>query len=265
MNEYRIKLGSFNKLNESVGLSFFDFLIKYNGGIYMPSKCDVYEPLKRKFDPNNFSEQLNWLLKPSGFLMFRNLKANFSGNIENKEKAIVYVTKNGQKVPFGNSKPSFFKYEITLRIKSEREDELILFLKNLYIAIGGDYAFLTLEADYVNQNFVKEVVFGGATIERFAGSNLNEFIPGVYWVNVYGKPYEALVNKTIINNVVPFEELGNGDLLLKIYETPDAYNSLKALELKDKFKEIVGGVYFFNKEKLSNEGGMYAYFKGKLV
>lgn len=263
MKQFILKIASFAELSEVTARSFFDFLISYQGGIYTPDKCDAYEPLKKKFKKDDYSEQLTWLLKPSGLLIFKDSKGNFLGNIENKQKAIVYVEKNGKKVPFGNAKTSFIKFEITLWVKTDAPEKLIEFFRKLYLATEGGYGFLALEEEYVEQNFIKEIIFGGNIKERFAGDNFNEYVPGVYWVNMFGDAYRDLFANVLSDNEFLLEDK-KGVIFIRMHKHPEDFSSSEGLSAKKKIRSLVGGNYIFDKNNLVDTSDLYSYFQERL-
>lgn len=264
MKQFRIKIASFTNLNESIARDFFKLLIDYENGVFKPLKCDTNEPLKEDFDEYDFNKQLSWLQKPSGILIFNN-NSKFLGNIENKQKEIVYIEKNGKQVPFGNAKQNFIKFEITLWIKSNEPKKLERFFRKLYSEVKGGYGFLTMEDDYIQQNFVKEVVFGGYIKERFAGDNLNEWIPGIYWLNIFGKHYRQIVEPEILERELQINIEDNGEsIFIEAFNDPEAFNKPDAQSNKSKIRKLIGEDYIFNKYKIDSSSNLYSYFESKI-
>ncbi len=249
-NVYRIKLACLKKINNETIKLFFDYLKTFEGGKYFPAKCDVYEPVKTVLHPNDYNKQVNWLLQPASSLICKTKDGVFLGIIENKTKAEIFVIQNGKKTPFGNQEENIFKTEITIWIKSNDYNHLAIFIKELYERLECDYGFLTLEDDYLNQNFIRKVIHNDITIEEFVGDNLNDFIPGIYWLNFFGNlPMFHHIHKINLNDFYT-EKLKNNSLLVKVFEHPSDYNKRYAFINTKKLRSLIGEKYIFDKSDI---------------
>lgn len=128
-----------------------DFFINYDTGFFIPEKCDAYEPIGEKFNPNDLSGPLKWLSQPGSALYLKKIKKfKYEGVIENNCLALVW-DEDGQ--PLSKNKESYSKRdpyylsEIKLfieykLIKLKSVDYLIDFFEKLYSVLVGEYGYI---------------------------------------------------------------------------------------------------------------------------
>src|SRR3990172_5488928 len=81
-------------------------LVEFGGGIFMPEKCDVYEPLREKFDPVNIDTPVRWLTHPGADFKFkRNRPIWIEGYIHNGKFPQMWI-REGRHKPRVELKPT---------------------------------------------------------------------------------------------------------------------------------------------------------------
>src|SRR5690554_4311912 len=62
-----------------------ELIAHYDNGFFLPEKCDAYEPIREKFDPNNLSAPIRWLSQPGSAVYLKKIKPfKYEGVIENQ-------------------------------------------------------------------------------------------------------------------------------------------------------------------------------------
>ncbi len=128
-----------------------EFFSVYDNGFLRPEKCDAYEPVKDKFNPENLSEPIRWLSQPGGAVYIKKIKKfKFEGVIENHCLAMVWDEKgiplSKNKDTYSNRDPLylseiklFVDYRIT---KLKSKDYLFDFFRKLFIEVNGEYGYV---------------------------------------------------------------------------------------------------------------------------
>lgn len=127
------------------------FIANYDNGFFLPEKCDAYEPIREKFNPNDLKAPISWLSQPGCAVYLKKIKPlKFEGVIENHCLAMVW-DENG--VPLSMNKGSYaerdpyYLGEIWLHIdekiiKLKSQNYLFEFFLKLFENIKGEYGFI---------------------------------------------------------------------------------------------------------------------------
>lgn len=71
------------------------FMATYDDGFYCPEKCDVYEPIREPFDPDDLSVPIRWLSQTSGRVMMKRTKPfRYEGFVENMRFSNYWIDGN---------------------------------------------------------------------------------------------------------------------------------------------------------------------------
>jgi hypothetical protein len=192
-----MKLFSRRPLDADFAKAQLRFLATFSEGVFAPEKCDVYEPLKQKFDPADLEVPVRWLTQPGGECKFKRTRpVSIEGYIANLRFAPLQVrpTEKSEWHEFVPSVPEpVFCTRWTLwidlaAVRKKGLDILKRFLVEAFRVAEADYAFLTTEADYKGKNFSVSRDSQG-TLEEFVGDDPEKGIPGLYWMNLFGPLY----------------------------------------------------------------------------
>lgn len=134
-----------------------DFFARHDDGFFLPEKCDAYEPIREKFEPNNLNAPIRWLSQPGGAVYLKKIKPfKYEGVLENNCLAMVW-DENGN--PLSSNKEAYSKRdpyylgELKLFIEKriielKSEDYLFKFFNDLSELINMEYGYIK---DYNDQ------------------------------------------------------------------------------------------------------------------
>ena len=207
-----------------------EWLAGYDQGRYCPEKCDIYEPLKVKFDASNLSEPMRWLSQPAAqFLFKRGRPVPMEGNLRNRRFAEIRVS-NGRKGestvrPPRVPEPIFLSVWTvwigTAAVQKFGLDSLRAFMTGAFDVAQADYAFLASEADYRRKNFsvTRE---GNSTVEQFVGDEPQRGLPGLYWMNLFGPAYTEWFGRPTLKSLdaTRVEDRGPRGFILEFGASP---------------------------------------------
>jgi len=171
---------------------YLQFMANYKDGLFRPDRCDVYEPIREVFDPQDLKAPARWLSQVSGRVMLKKLKPfRYEGFVENMRHPDIWV--GNSKIPMPSVPDPVFVTEwcfwLDRRILKKMALETVRqFFIDLFLETHGDYGFLTPEEDHKTKNYVSQPTRTG-TSYFFEGDKLEEGLPGIYWGNIFGKIY----------------------------------------------------------------------------
>lgn len=205
-------------------------LALFGDGVFRPERCDVYEPLREKFDLDDLSKPIRWLVQPGGEFKFkRNRPLRIQGYISNK----LFPQMRGRAhraAEWEDFKPSvpepLFCTQWAVWIDSAAAQEkgaefLRCFLTEMFRTSEADYGFLTTESDHKAKNFLVQRDSEG-TVEKFVGDDPEKGLPGLYWLNVFGRVYVDWFGRERIKQVPAtlIQENPEGSVLLQFGDMP---------------------------------------------
>ena len=144
--EYSQTIQGMGKISSNNSKSILEFFANYDNGFFLPEKCDAYEPIREKFDPNNLEPPLRWLSQPGSAVYLKKIKSfKFEGVIENERIAPIWEDGNNF-LSISPIDPYYLGYvwlhldEKLLKLKSK--DYLFEFFSKLYKIMSGEYGFI---------------------------------------------------------------------------------------------------------------------------
>src|SRR5258708_8910196 len=86
------------------------------------------------------------------------------------------------------------------------------------------------------------------------GRDFGKYLPGLFWMNFFGKPYVKLIGKSRLASTpsVTVQEVDEG-LCLKLYEDPFKWSESLNRKSEEKALQHIGVQYFFQKENQAPE------------
>lgn len=230
-------------LNYRIGRELMLFLSTYEDGFLTPEKCDVYEPIRHKFNPHDFSEVLTWFnrLNNMGITFKRSKPIRYELSVEDYSKTPRNIK-------------SELNYSLDLKVTKLKSEEFVIdFFKKLFAILKADFGFLTLSKDYDLKNHLV-VEEEGYIKESYVGQTLEkEGLPGLYWVNIFSKSYVEWFGKSKFDKLKCWrkEELPDGSILVQFCEKPEDSLSESTLKSQEIVKKILGNDVFFDIHKLN--------------
>jgi len=229
----------------------------------MPERCDVYEPLREKFDPEHIEEPIRWLTTRGGDFKFRRTRpVGIFGYLENRLFSPTWI-RHGKKGPWEELKPKvpepIFCTHWVVWINRTAAlklgvDFLEDFLLTIYHASESDYGFLTAEEDHKDKNYLRydaDDPIGG----KFVGDDPEEGIPGLYWMNLFGPLYVNWFGKERFEGLpsTATKFLPDGSVFIQFGNSPDAWSSGEVVAQQRKAIAILGQQAFFDISRASRK------------
>ena len=227
--EYTTRLAKLS-IKSIDGHKLLRHLADYDSGFYRPEKCDVYEPVREVFDPDNLSDPVRWLAQPGGRVLFKKKKPfKYEGFLENMRLGPVWCYEGKKQVVKKGVPDPIFVTEwclwIDLRVtKWKSLDDVKQFFVDLFLVSEGDYGVLAIEEDVIQKNYLTAEL-GARHGSYFAGTKLELSLPGMYWANVFGKMYVDWFGKDKFVSLPCFhkKELRNGSYYVQSSDDPFYY------------------------------------------
>jgi hypothetical protein len=254
--ELVMRLYSSRRLDEKFARSQLDALIHFAGGIFLPERCDVYEPLREKFDPMQLEDPVRWLTTPGGDFKFRRTRpVGIFGFLENNLFGPAWVrdTKKGPRQELKPTVPEpifctrWVVWINTTAALKRGSGFLEEFLVTLFRSSECDYGFLTPQPDYDRKNYlISEDSLG--TSMKYIGDDPEKGIPGLYWMNLFGPLYVNWFGKERFDELpcTTKEFLQGGLAFIQFGKSPDAWPSAEVAAHQRKAIEILGERAFFD-------------------
>ncbi len=81
---------------------------------------------------------------------------------------------------------------------------------------------------------------------RAVGRDFGRFLPGVFWVNFFGRPYVDLLGKQCLRSAPNAEPVGDG-VLISVGDDPRQWGEPAAVSVEQKVRHLLGPELFFTK------------------
>lgn len=123
-----------------------EFIANYDNSFFLPEKCNAYEPINEKFDPNNLNAPIRWLSQPGCAVYLKKIKPfKYEGVIENERFAPIWDDNKNFLPPI--AKEPYYSGYIWLHIdekinKLKSQDYFFEFFYKLFEHIKGEYGFI---------------------------------------------------------------------------------------------------------------------------
>jgi len=252
----KLKMEVFSKrsLTAENSLDQLRLLSDFENGLFRPTKCDTSEPVREKFDPNDLTEPVRWLSQPGAYFQFKQSKPfHIEGFIHNCKRAQLWTRekKRGPLVPIVPKfpEPRFVGHWVVwmdLRLlESVGPDTLKRFFKEACSVSQSEYGYLASEEDQKLKNFLvrkEEEV----TTTRFIGNDPEFGIPGLYWVNMFGRDYVKWFDDAKQRIPASVEDLPKGGMLIQFGQTPLAWQSEAVVKQQQETMSVLGTDKFFD-------------------
>jgi len=117
-------------------------------------------------------------------------------------------------------------------------------LEALCSDLSPPYAYGRMSAEFDTKN----ISHGGGGAEA-VGVNVSKALPGLYWLNFFGRPYRDLIGRECLLSAPAHEvrELDDG-VLLALHENPRAWDTPGYRAREKQVREHLGPQYFFSKD-----------------
>jgi hypothetical protein len=248
--EYSRRLRQIKEVSP-IALKYLGFLSEYGEGLFRPEKCDVYEPIKEIFDPEDLAEPASWLSQPWGRVMIKKRRPFcYEGFIENKRHPAIWV--GDSKVPKPRPPDPVFLTELCLWLdvkvlKVLGADAIIQFFIDFYLQIGGEYGYLAADEDHHLKNY-RAVPIDIGISHRFEGDNLEKCLPGIFWVNIFGGAYVDWFGKQKLAKTPCFRhhELPDGSHYIQVAENVMYYKDPDGVEQDNRILQHLGPDVFYD-------------------
>lgn len=235
--ELLLKLFSRSPLDHDAAQTALAFLVEYGGGVLRPHECGVYEPFE-PFQPAALEQYAGWLVNPGGEFCFRRPAAPFhlQGCISNlllSELATVpsptLCTRWSMRLPssaVASSDPEFFTRLLLDACRTAR----------------ADYGFVATDQDYRMKHF-QSVREGVSEVQQYIGNDPEHGIPGLYWINFFGRLYADYFGKerlAALRDHAEIEFLQDGGVCLQFGRLPEESHDAEALNHQRAALRILG-------------------------
>lgn len=219
------------------------FVTDYDGGRLCPDRCGAYEPIRLKFDRNNITEPIRWVSQVgSAVLLKKNRPLPYLAQFENKRHMLLWEGEGKKRTLLARRPDPLFLTKVDFWIdmkvlKVVSPEYLRQFFVDLFLVSEGDFGFMTLEKDQKNKNYLITQERLGQCM-RYVGRDLEKCLPGVYWINIFGRHYVDWFGRERFASVPCFrrEELKDGSVLVQsaedmhYFETEEAVSAEKIID-----------------------------------
>jgi hypothetical protein len=252
VNYLTMRFYSRKSLDTKRAEALLSFLDTYSKGKLMPEKYDLSEPLKKGYSHANKVELIEWLSRRGGNVQLKRVK---------QIRYDLLISDNAQKNINldGTLFSSIIQTELIFWIdnniiQSQSAKGLKTLLIRLSFILESDFSFITSMKDFDSKNHL-EIDLGNTSIEAYIGETIEKTgIPGLYWINVFGKEYVNWFGKEKFKKIdCSIQELKKGYILLQYCEEPSECQKKSTLIKQQKTKEILGEHAFFNLSKLKEK------------
>lgn len=232
-------------------------LATFEHGLFRPEKCDVHEPVRERFNPEDLREPVRWLSQPGGQFTFRrNTPPRVGGYISNL-RFLEIRTRESEGAPWIPAKPRFpeplflTRWVVWLDAAGARKQGtagLKRFLVQMFQVSMCEYGFLTTEEDHRKKNF-RVIQEGASTLESYVGTDPEKGVPGLYWMNLFGPTYANWLGREKLQLAVGIHELlPNGSVFLQFGDALETCSSPEILRQQRDALKVLGEEKFFDIE-----------------
>jgi hypothetical protein len=249
------RLFSRRPLDRAAASGTLSFLIDYEGGIVRPDECGVYEPFE-PFTPSAFDRYADWLQRPGGEFDFRKSTGELSceGQISNLLFPDIQesIAGSGNKTALPPVPPPVFCTRWSLRLEASLNGLDASLMKRLFLDAchesAADYAFVADARDYRAKHFTS-VREGNSQVQQYLGDDPEHGIPGLYWLNFFGRPYAQYFGAGKLSLAAHLSDtvrLPGGAFLLQFGTGPEESAGDAYIESQRKVIATLGDSSFFD-------------------
>jgi hypothetical protein len=230
-----------------------EFLSKFDGGRFRPTRCDTSEPPREKFDPDHVDVPAKWLSEPGTDFQFKQMKPlQIEGFISNRKRRQLFTReqKGGPLVPIIPKFPEPLlttHWVVWFKLKAPGSGQLGTlrqFLTEAFLVSESEYGYLAEEEDQKSKNFLVTVA-ERVTTTRFIGNDPEHGIPGLYWLNIFGPTYTKWFGSALSDIPAAVQPLPNGSTLIQFGGSPQDWRDENVVANQRATKNLLGGSRFF--------------------
>lgn len=230
------------------------FLFEYGGGVLQPQECGVYEPFE-PCEPSSMQRYVSWLTSPGGEFGFRRATPSLEGHISNLLQPEILVREEGATLykSLPPVTPPVFGSRWRLQFGSDFSGPLVPdFIKKLLCDVAhlahADYGFVALDEDHRKKHF-QSIRKDRSLVQQYIGNNPEHGIPGLYWLNFFGRLYVEYFTEeklsAVARHAAVFSLAGEG-IGLQFGRSPEESLSPDMLEQQRIVVDILGENAFFD-------------------
>lgn len=229
------------------------FMAEYDQGFYNPEDPKLSNSNEKSSCKSYPEPPLRRLSQVGGLVEFKKTKPfRYFGWVKNRRLSEIWEGDGitpympDAKDPLFTTEWVFWFRSKWLKLKSA--SQVKKFISDLFLVTEGDFGFMTMEEDHKNKNFlvVKRKDDGEST--RFVGENLEQCLPGVYWVNIFGKLYVDWFGEDKFKTLPCFykEKLRDGSYLVQVAEDLNYYKTPEGEKAVQEVIDHLGRDAFFD-------------------
>jgi hypothetical protein len=250
--EEQSKRGVNATYSSTLSCSIVNSLAGFDEGAFCPHRCDVYEPIRDQFDPNDITAPVSWLSQPGGRILFKRTRVpRYECYIENRRHGNSWI--GDSPVPIKGWPDPLFVLELCFWIKPSKSraaglENITRLFKELFLVSQGDFGFLCAYSESEVRNFLRVEDEKGAISQQFVGLDPGYALPGVYFANIFGRVYVDWFGQEKFDTMPCYfkEELNDGAVLVQCAEDPLYFESEDLRGNADAIVQHLGPDAFFD-------------------
>lgn len=129
-------------------------------------------------------------------------------------------------------------------------EKLVELGDQLFHELQMDYGFVCLDEEYDAKNIIKNVLHPDGAVEprKVIGMNWPQCIPGLYWINYFGRAYleNCFAEKALTDFSANIEKVGCG-IRFQTSGDPRLFRSEEGAALERKMRDALGENWFFDR------------------
>ena len=223
-----------------------------NSWDFPPEVFDEYEPIRQ-----------SWSKKDDFIKAWNQQGTRYFGQvlIRRKKRMAYYADVVFQFGPNRklDNKPPYHGLSVYRVKESECTGELRSQLVNLgdrfFSELEMDYGFMCLSDEYDAKNIVKNVRHADGSVEprKVVGMNWPHCVPGLYWINYFGKRYldQGFAAKISDSQPANVTTVGGG-IRFQTDKDPRFFESADAASTEHEMRESLGKLWFFDRDNDRN-------------
>lgn len=251
----QIRLFSPCNLDQGLAESAIRFFVVFGGGSLRPQECGVYEPFEH-FEESSIAQYAAWIESPGGEFGFRGERRGlrFEGNIRNLSMPEIFSGSSGSHLtPLPAMRQPYYHSAWTLRVANhsglnEHVDLAMSAFREALSVADAEYGYAADIEDFQNQHF-RIFREGSSVVEQYIGDDPEDGLPGLYWLNYFGRPYFNFFGREKLDQTAHFASTSfvkNSAAFLQFGSTPEESRSANTKRNQQQTIELLGSSAFFD-------------------
>ncbi len=126
--------------------------------------------------------------------------------------------------------------------------ELIGFMNGLIAWGEVDYGYACLASEFEQKNILEQPAMINGKLIKSAGMNPTKYLPGIYWLNFFGKKITRHWEKKDLDGILCHKKhVGVGGITVFAYPSPYDYSTAENQRINNSIISYLGSEYFFDK------------------